>query len=219
MRPVHQHRHAARPARICDLAHREDERGLGRDVVHEDESRPRRERFLDGANDRVRMLDGMRQRRLAHGRARAACDVARRLRDAAVSERRGHDLVPGPEIERAEHGVGSGGRVLHEREIGFACVDEARHLASRGAEQGLRTKRAPRVGRHQVTQKELGRSPLDLVPDLLLRLEHAARRRADRAVVQVGDVGIEKPLAEHSTAEVHRGPPRVNRAGALGHQP
>ena len=52
-----------------------------------------------------------------------------------------------------------------------------------------------------VTQQEARRLALHLVADRLLRCQHATRRDADRAVIEIGHVRIERPVREHRTAE------------------
>ena len=57
----------------------------------------------------------------------------------------------------------------------------------------------------QFAQHEPRRMPFHLVAQRLLLLQHAARRRADRAVIQVGVLRIEHPVFAHRAAESHHG--------------
>ena len=59
--------------------------------------------------------------------------------------------------------------------------------------------------RRELAQQEAAWLPLDLVPDLLLRGQHAARRDADGAVIEVGDRGVEGPLFPDRCAESMHG--------------
>ena len=53
----------------------------------------------------------------------------------------------------------------------------------------------------QLAQHEPRRLSLHLVAQRLLLLEDASRRRAHRAVIEVGDVGIEEPVLQHGASE------------------
>jgi hypothetical protein len=54
-----------------------------------------------------------------------------------------------------------------------------------------------------LSQKKLRRPTFDLVANRLLRGEHALRHRANRAVVEIRDRGIERPLGAHGVTERH----------------
>jgi hypothetical protein len=91
------------------------------------------------------------------------------------------NLVAGLKLERSSGHVHAGRRVRDEDEIVSGRADERAQLGSRRGKQ---------IG--QAVLDELHRLPLELVLPLLVALEDDARARAERAVVQVDDVRVEK---------------------------
>ena len=115
VRAVCEHGHTAGPAARRDLGERQEQRGLGCDVVGHDHARARADGRRDGGDDLTRVME--RERDLDRLRDRAA--LARHEpgdgRDRAVDIAGDQDLVAGPERERAHHGVHAGRCVIDER--------------------------------------------------------------------------------------------------------
>jgi hypothetical protein len=204
MRRVGEHRDTTRTAARRDLGERKDERARRRDVIDDCEPRAR----PDSLDDRVRDLCGIAQRvwdlDRAHGRLVRTRNVRRGVRDRAVRVIRDEDLVAWPQIERAQHRVHAGRGVVHEHEIVTARAKELGHRERCHAHAWRLIAASADDDLGQLAQHEARRLALDLVTDLLLSREHALRRRADRAVIQVEDLGIESELLQHRVPEARR---------------
>ena len=104
-------------------------------------------------------------------------DVVERVAAGVVLVRRHQQLVELVEVERAQDGVHARRRIRHEREPLGIGADELRQRRARVVEQRL-----------ELAHEEAHRLALHLRAILVLLLEHDARRRAERAVVEEGDV-------------------------------
>ncbi len=114
---------------------------------------------------------------------------------------RDQDLVPLAERKGPEDCVEPRGGIVHEDEVFSPRAQERGDLAGRDAEPRRIAARHPDADLRELAQEISRGLPLDLVPDRLLGLEHAARGRTHRAVVEIGDGWIQGPLGEPGTAE------------------
>ena len=73
-----------------------------------------------------------------------------------------------------------------------------------------------RVLAGELAQHEARRLPLDLVAERLLLLQHARRRSAHGAVIEVREIRIEQPFCEHRAAELRHGWNCIEIAHAVG---
>ena len=94
-----------------------------------------------------------------------------------------HDLVAGLEPQAARDDVDAGRGVGDEGEV-----------VGIGAEEGAQRRARLVERRLEVAGEEGHRLALHPRPPLVLRREHGARRRAERAVVQEGHGGVERPV-------------------------
>ena len=187
-----------------DLAHREDQRGARGDVIHDQQPRARRERALDRLGDARLAVGRAGQIHRPHHRPGALGDESRRLADRPIHVVRDHDLVAGGKFHRAQHGGDAGRGVVHEHEVVRARAEKLRHGLGGLPHARLRAHHDLAHVRELADQEARGIA-LDLVADRLLRREHALGRRADRAVIEVRDRGIEHPLAAHRAPELAAG--------------
>ena len=95
---------------------------------------------------------------------------------------RGQDLVAWREIERADDRVDAGRGVWDERDIIRIALEQAGQRGARGVEMAfeLSVHEPDRVTLH-------ARAPLGLL------LQHRPWARPERAVIEVGDLGVEWP--------------------------
>ena len=144
-----------------------------------------------------RILDARRPERGAGAIAR---DL-RGERHCAIREVGDQQLVACAQRQRSEHGVQPRGDVGHEHEIFRVRAEESGNLIARLA-QACRGAPRHRVLAVQLAKHEPRRLSLHLVAQRLLALQHAARRCADGAVIEVGAVRIQEPVLQHGAAEV-----------------
>jgi hypothetical protein len=159
---------------------REDRGRRGGDVAHVQRPRAPGERRGDRLDDAVR---GERKRHLdlaVAGAGRLARgppgQVARTVLVVAAQ-----DLVPRRETDRPGDDVDAGRRVGDEGQVVLARADVGGQLPA-----CLGQGRLERAG------QEPGGLPLELALPRLVRLEDRDRRRSERAVVEIADVGIEQ---------------------------
>jgi hypothetical protein len=107
-------------------------------------------------------------------------DVDRRVVLVVVRQ----ELVAGREAQGSDDRVDRPGRVRDEGQIVRIGADERAELRSRPGQED-----------RQVAGEELDGLGLHPVTPAVLGLEHRPRGRAERAVVQEGDRGIERPVA------------------------
>jgi hypothetical protein len=203
--------------------HRQDQRRLRRDVVEDREARARRQRGRHGVGGRRRRvaLRGPRRRHRDDLGAHRARHEPGRHHDRAVGLVEHDDLVARLQRERAQHRVDAGARVVDEHEVVAARADERADGVRRPAQQRTRRTGLVRRHAHQLAKQEAGRLRLDAALPGVLRLQHHARRRAHGAVVQVGDLGIQPPVAEEGAAEGGHGRVglRAGRGARLSRRP
>ena len=176
-------RRRARASAAHQPLDREHEPGRAGHVVEQREPRARGHACEHALHDRRRPSRSGTGPRAVTTRAPAPSgDELRRLPAGAVRVVGREDLVARRELERAQHRVDAAGRVADEGEVPGLGAQERRHLRARVGEPP-----AP------VARQEVDRLALHLAPQLPLPLEDRARARAERAVVQVRDVGVERP--------------------------
>jgi hypothetical protein len=61
--------------------------------------------------------------------------------------------------------------------------------------------RSPQANTGKFSEKEVRRLAFDFVAQPLLGFEHTPWRRADGAVIQVRNLGVQRPLAQHRMSE------------------
>ena len=166
-----------------DLGHRQHERRRARDVVHHHEPGSR----ADGREDGVARDLGRRARNgEARGHQPGAGRIGRRLERVAgsrVGVVEQDDLVAGLEAQAARDDVDARGRVRDEGEVVRIGAEEPPERRARVVERRL-----------EVTGEEGDGLALHPRTPRVLRLEHGARRRAERPVVQEGHRGVERPV-------------------------
>ena len=160
----------------------------------------RGERLDDGvpAANRIGQLDGPERRVTLSG------DGVRRERDRAIGELRDDDLIARIEGDGPEHGVGPRRDAGHEHQIVGTRAEKGGDGRRRLAQPRLAPPRR-RLLAGELAQDEARRQPLDLITKGLLLPQHPRGRSADGAVIEIGELGIEKPLCEHRAAELGHG--------------
>ena len=94
----------------------------------------------------------------------------------------GDDLVARLEPERPQDGVHPGGGVRNEGDVVRVGADERRE-------------RVPGPGQEprQASPEEVDRLALEAQPELRLEVQDGARARPEGAMIQIGDLGVERP--------------------------
>ena len=167
-----------------DALERENQARRAGDVVDQHEPGPRGHAAEDRVDHRVR--GGERKRDAHHHdpRARAASRVAERVVRGVVLVI-GHDeLVASREVERAQDRIDSRSRVGDESQVVRVGAHEPAQLGPRRIHPPL-----------PVAGHEVDGLPLELGPQLLLRFQDRLRAGTERAVVEEGHGGVERPVA------------------------
>ena len=150
-------------------------------------------RAEDRVDDRVLRRDRERDPGDDDPGAVALGDVAQDVDRGVVLVVVGQELVAGLEVERADDGVHRAGRVGDEGEVVRVGADERAEVARAVAQEA-----------RQVAGEELDRLRLHPVAPAVLRLQHRARARPERAVVQEGDRGVQRPSGAASSDGIAR---------------
>jgi hypothetical protein len=168
-----------------DLRDGKDEPGWARHVTDHGQPRPVRGALEDRVGHLARLRDGQRDVGHDHARPRSVRDVADRVDARVVLVVSGQDLVARFEVEAAQDRVDAGRGVGDESQVVGVGVDEFGQRGARVVEMTfeLSVHEPDRVALH-------ARAPLGLC------LEHGPRTRAERAVVEIGDLWIERPVAQ-----------------------
>ncbi len=112
---------------------------------------------------------------------------------AAIAEVGDDNFIAGRELERAQDGVGAGRRVVDEGEVVARHAKELTHRIGSRTQPRLTAGRGANDDLGQFAEQIAARVLFDLVTDLTLGLEHAARRHAHGSVIEVGQAGFERP--------------------------
>ncbi len=186
VRAVGEDEYAPLAAHRGDVRERQKERGLRGEVVDDEHPGGRAEALGDGIDERAGWGTGKGERDAAVRCPRGARRVDGGVGDAAVAERRGHDLVTGREGKRAQHGVGRGRDVVDGDEVRGVDTDEGGDHGGRSAHARVVAPLGAGLG--QLTQEEPCGVALHLDDELGLVGEDRTRRRADRSVVEVREL-------------------------------
>jgi len=178
VRPIDHRLDAALAQRRNDPRHGKDQARGARHVVDQREPRARAHRGEDRLHDLGRVRQRERHRGRNHAGTGAGRDIVEGPPAGAVGMVRGQDLVPGGERQGAQDGVHPGGRIADEREVVGAGADEL-------PERRAHFREAPGEGPHQ----EVDRLRLEFRAQPPLVLEDLERTGAERAMVEIGDVG------------------------------
>jgi hypothetical protein len=172
---------------IDDRRDGEDQRRLAGDVIDEEQARAIGDLLQHALHDHVRGGDGERHVHFDDLRAIDSRDVVERVARGVVLLRRHQQLVVLVEVERAQYGIHACRGVGDESHAGGIGADELRQLLAGGIQQRL-----------QLANEETHRLPLHLRAILVLLFQHDARRRAERAVVEESDRGVQRPVLLHT---------------------
>jgi len=129
-------------------------------------------------------------------------------------------LISFTEVEGAKNGVDATCSVIHEHEVFTIRSDKpADFIRSRTEPRLLGTVCAePNPG--EFPQQKVRRLPLNLITQLLLRLQDAAWRRTDRTVIEISDIRIQCPVLPHGMPETfHTSKNRAPRLKKTGSDP
>ena len=182
VRPVHQHRHVAVPKLAGQLGHRKDQAGRRGDVVDDGEAGSAGHAREHRVEQISRAGGGPRNR--LHGQhgpgasARSLGGEPHRSVGLLVDQ----DLIPALQFDDVQDRAHRRGRVRHEHEAVGVRVQELRGGAPRRVQTVV--ERAP---------EEAGWVRLHVSPDLVLGLLHQEGHGPERAVVQMGGAGVQRP--------------------------
>ena len=202
MRAIDEDGHSLCAAPRGDVLDGHDERAFRRDVVDDDQARPRIERVGHSRDQHASIADRIGKFDRTDPRTALPGDECGCIGDGSIGVVRDKNLVALFEAHRMQDGVDAGGRILDEDEIAGSSAYEVRH-GGRGLSESVRCLRRPARSADEFSQKKPSGLSLDLVAEGLLVFEHAPGRRADGPVIEVRDLGIEHPFVEHVTAERH----------------
>jgi hypothetical protein len=181
MSRVDKYRQARVVAGGDDLRDRKDEAGRRRDLVDNDQFRPRCDGSKDAADDVVGSRHVQRYRRLDHPDAalREHTDL-RGHRGVPVVGR--HHLVAGGQGKAGKNGRGAGCRVGNEDEVVGITSQERRDACPHPVDEV-----------DPPPHEHIGRVGLDLGPECSRGVGHRSGEGAEPAVVEVGDPGVDEP--------------------------
>ena len=203
MRTIGQHGHAEAMQPRRDLGQRQQQRGVGRNVIDDGDPGARPDGALEGIGDGAgteRRLEDDR----AHRRAPFAGGIHRGIRHAAVAEIAHQHLVARREREPAQHGVGAGRGVVDKHHVVAVGMHKGGDRICRNAHPRTATAGVAGGDGGEFAQQEAAGLTLHLVLDGALRLEDTTRCRADGSVIEIGDGRVEQPLAPEMAAVGHR---------------
>ena len=181
-------------AAFGDRGERQHQRALRRDVIDDGERRLRANRSGERLHDVIRRAHRVRHLRHAHGRAPLARGKHHGPRHTAIAEIRDEDLVVGPDRPGAKNRVRAGRRVVDEHEVVTAHANELADGVGRLPQPGALGSRMPDDDLAELPQQIPAGIALDVVTDAALGVEYWQRRDADRAVIQIREARLERPL-------------------------
>ena len=159
---------------------------LARHVVDEQEASAVGDAGHNAFDDLVRRSDRKGDVDGNDLRAYQASNVFKGIAGGVVFVRRHDQLVVLVEIERAENGIHARGGIRHERDRRRIGSDESTQHSARLIEQRL-----------ELPHHESHRFALHLRAQRVLSRQHYLRRRAEGAVIEVRDGGVEEPVLAH----------------------
>ena len=192
---VDEHEGADRMAGPDQPLDRHDDRRRRGDVIEDHQAGAVGEAGHQRIDDRGAVVfDREGESDLDHASAGAAGlvagDVLHRIVGLVVDQ----DLVAGLELDRAENGLGAGGRVVDEDDVVGLGAEIFRELGS---------SRAHPLG--QLAREEIADGALHVLADDVLGGEHRLRRRAVAAVIQMSGAPVERPEVADGLAELGHG--------------
>jgi hypothetical protein len=181
---VDHHHEALRAGARDDLLDRQHEPRARGDVADVDDSGVLGGSGEDCVGDLARVGERQRDRRPDVARAGALTGPLPREVTGAVLEVGREHLVAGPEVERTGSEVDAGRGVRDEGEVVGGAADVVRESCSRRVEEG-----------RQAAVEKVDGLALELALPRLVALEDRPRARAEGAVVEERDLGVEEELA------------------------
>ena len=186
MRAVGQHRHASGLQSTRDFSERQNDRGVGHDVLDDGDARVRGDRSHEGVGDRDRF------ERLGHLHGGDTCatfasGVRGGLRDSPVTQLADEHLVARLEWKRAEHGIRTRGGVINEDHILASRLDERRDAVGSHSQARLFGSPVTHDVLGQLAELETARLALGFGLNRALGVEDTSRRCANGRVIQIGD--------------------------------
>src|SRR5215813_5377377 len=194
MRTVDERLHPALAQLGDETLHGQDETGGAGDVIEQGQARAGRHPRHYGLDDHVRRRDGERDGHDLHPGARAPRHKVEGVAAGAVDVVRGEELIALLEGERAQHGVDAARGVADEGEV----VGVAAHEGGEGL-AGLVEAAV------QLAAKEAHGLRFQLRAESGLDVEHLPGTGAVGAVVQEGDVALQRPERGESLGASHQG--------------
>ena len=131
-------------------------------------------------------------------------------------------LISFTEVEGAKNGIDATCSVIHKHEVFTIRSDKPADFICSRTEPRLLGAVCTKPDPGEFPQQKVRWLPLNLITQLLLRLQDAAWRRTNRTVIEISDIRIECPVLPHGMSEMFHTSknraPRLKKTGSEPHQ-